>query len=291
MSDHWAIVPWVNAPEMTWHAVEDLLAQTVPTRILLIGQGTSKEDRAWIDEAIDKRDDHRVLSWAFNPPLPSLSAVWNRALRFVWELGGTEALVVNNDVRLHKRTYEWLLGAMNVPQLRPERRNLFVSAVGVRAEQFDPDVEGPLYQYDYAKREVVEKGGPDFSCFLISKAGHEQYPFDEAFIPAYHEDLDVHRRYMLGGEGDKIFSVNLPYLHYASGTIKHYAPEERQRFEKGLARSRAHYLAKWGGPVNEETFYVPFDGSDEGLVTLKLMRMNGLPVTTPDLQRYWLAHA
>lgn len=120
----WVIMPFRNSPEMTLTAVEDALAQTVPTRVLLVDQGASEEDREAIDRWIELRDDHRVLCWHFLPMLPSLSMVWNRALQFVWTLGGTVALVVNNDVRLHRQTVEVLQRALHATEA------LFVSAVG-----------------------------------------------------------------------------------------------------------------------------------------------------------------
>lgn len=247
---------------MTLQAVEDCLAQTVPTRVLLIDQGASKADREAVDEWIDQRADHRVLCWHYNPPLPSLSACWNRALKFVWELGGTEALVVNNDVRLYQDTVEVL------SKIRAVYEALFVSAVGVKESQFTPanpfDVEAT----------GAQKGGPDFSCFLLSKKGHEKYPFDEGFVPCYVEDLDEHRRYMLGGDGSRIFSVNLPFLHYASGTIKAMTKEEKQTFDRGYQQVVARYTQLWGGGPNQETYCVKGDptSAKEG-------------VTTPELQR------
>jgi hypothetical protein len=283
MGDHWALIPWLNNPEMTWVAVEDLLGQSLPgVRVLLIDQGASKEDREEIDRRIDARGDRKVLPWHWNPMLPSLSAVWNRALWFVWELGGEEALVVNNDVRLHRDTYRCLLEGM-------ERMDaLFISAVGVREGQFDPEA---CYSVDPSAR-----GGPDFSCFLLSRTGHEKYPFDEQFIPAYHEDLDSHRRYMLGGDGSRIFSVNLPFLHYASGTIKEYSPEQRKKFNAGFLRCKEYYIRKWGGPPNEETFRAPFgEGHYAAWLTAALLSEGGAEqtnplTTTPDLQRYWQSH-
>jgi len=277
--DPWVIMPWLNNPEMTLQAVEDCLAQTLPgVRVLLVDQGASREDRETVDRWIDARGDHRVLCWHFLPALPSLSAVWNRALRFVWELGGTEALVVNNDVRLHRQTYEVLRKTLQ------SEAALFVTAVGVREGQFDA---GATYDPVAGTREGMltlpsARGGPDFSCFLISQAGHEKYPFDESFIPAYHEDLDCHRRYMLGGDGNKIFSVNLPFLHFASGTLKAYAPAEREKFNQRFAACKAYYVRKWGGPPNEETFRSPFGLHEDA------PRLAELPVTTPDLQRFWL---
>jgi hypothetical protein len=263
-------MPFLNAPEMTWQAVEDGLNQSLPgVRVLLVDQGASRADREDLDARIDAREDHRVLCWHYLPMLPSLSAVWNRALKFVWELGGTEALVVNNDVRLHKETYNLLLRTLQ------EQAVLFVSAVGVREGQFNAD--------ELMVGVPEGHGGPDFSCFLTSREGHDKYPFDELFRPAYHEDLDLHRRYMLGGDGDKIFSVNLPFLHYASGTIKAYTPEERAAFNAKFAACKAYYTQKWGGGPNAETFFAPFDAGVVGTTTAGLPT----PPTTPDLQRYW----
>jgi len=279
--DHWVIMPWLNNPQMTLQAVEDGLAQTLPgVRVLLVDQGASRVDREAVDAYIDARGDHRVLCWHFLPALPSLSAVWNRALRFVWELGGTEALVVNNDVRLHDQTYEVLRKTLQ------SEAALFVTAVGVREGQFSPMV---TYDPVAGTKEGMltlpsARGGPDFSCFLIARGGHEKYPFDESFIPAYHEDLDCHRRYMLGGDGDKIFSVNLPFLHYASGTLKAYTPEAREAFNRRFAACKDYYMRKWGGPPNEERFYAPFGEGAE----LELGKRSCSPVTTPDLQRFWL---
>ena len=271
MDPIWVIMPWLNSVAMTLLAVEDCLAQTVPTRVLLVDQGASQADREVIDQWIDRRDDHRVLCWHFLPMLPSLSMVWNRALRFVWELGGQEALVVNNDVRLARGTVACLQRVMAM------EKALFVSCVGVREASWptDPPQDDP-HQWSSAFHDgpMYTKGGPDYSCFLIAHAGHWTYPFDEGFIPAFREDLDSHRRYMLGGDGAKIFSVNVPYLHYASGTLKAYSPEERAKFNRANQANRAYYQSKWGGDVNEETYTVAFDAGSARA-----------GVTTPELQR------
>jgi len=81
---------------------------------------------------------------------------------------------------------------------------------------------------------------------------------------------------MLTGDGRRIYSINVPFLHYGSATSKEH-PEIADRVAKG---SRQHYQRKWGGPVNGERYLVPFTppnaiaDPDEGTI-----------VTTPDLQR------
>lgn len=280
----WIIMPIVVGLEMTEAAIADCLAQTVATRLLLINQAASDEIRLRLERLAEEYPD-RIFVWSHEPPLPSLAATWNRALDFVWQAGGTEALVVNNDVRLHAGTYVGLMGALNVSH------NYLVSAVGVTPDEFDPLAEHPLYWYDYAKRQVVEKGGPDFSCFLIARYCHEQFRFDEGFIPAFCEDLDYHRRLMLAGEGHRIFSINLPYAHLSSQTLKQVDPKRRAAIEREInGISRAHYVKKWGGPVNQEQYYEPFDGDIQDGSFIHRLKLDPIGQrvgpTTPELQAW-----
>lgn len=73
------------------------------------------------------------------------------------------------------------------------------------------------------------------------------------------EDLDLHRRLLLAGCGSRVFSLNYPFLHYASGTLKAMTPEKRANLERRIGHSRAYYQKKWGGNCNEERFLRPFD--------------------------------
>lgn len=258
----WCVMPVLAGPEMTEAAVADLLAQSVPTRILIVNQGVEEPFRRRLERLAEEYPD-RIFCWSHNPPLPSLSATWNRALEFCWQTGGTEAFVVNNDVRLHSETVRFLSLA------RQQTEAFFVTCVGVGTEVETLGWSMPLDNL------AISRGGPDFSCYLISKEGHQRYPFDEMFTPAVCEDCDLHRQYMLGGDGDRIFSINLPYLHLASQTLKQVSPEKRAALERGIAQgSRKHYLSKWGGPVNQERYTIPFNPASA---------QDG--VTNPDLQR------
>lgn len=268
----WVVMPVLSAPEMTLTAISDVLAQSVPTRLLIINQGVDDAFRRQLERVAEAQSD-RVLLWSHQPPLPSLSATWNRALDGVWQSGGTEALVVNNDVRLHRRLVEMLRHYLCDPagHALVGGPPLFITAVGVTEAQF---------ALANAQDELLyssSRGGPDFSCFLISQECHEQYRFDDAFSPAFCEDLDYHRRLMLAGLGDRIFSINLPYLHYASQTLKTVTPEARAGIERAIsAGSRAHYQRKWGGPVNGERYTIPFDAeTDQDWVTTPELQAAG----------------
>lgn len=268
MSKPWVIMPAVNGLAMTEQAIYDCLGQTVEPNVLFVGQGVDTPMRVALERMAEKFPD-RLFCWFCDPPILSLSGVWNRALKFVWETGSTRALVVNNDLRLYPETYWLLSGVMT------QAEALFVSAVGVTEGQFKPGT-------DPVKWELDARGGPDFSCFLISKAGHDKYPFDENFIPAFCEDLDSHRRYMLGGDGHRIFSVNVPYLHFASQTLKTATPERRAAIEKQISGARAYYAKKWGGPVNEEKYWEPFNPDAEVI----LLAAHVPQPTTPALQAH-----
>jgi hypothetical protein len=279
LNANWIVMPVMAGPEMTLDAISDCLAQSVPTKILIVNQGVDTAFRQQLERLAEEYPE-QIFLWSHEPTLLSLSATWNRALDFVWQIGGAEALVINNDVRLRPATLEWLIKILHL------YKALFVTAVAVTKEQYD-SAEGLIFPVDPdAELPVLSKGGPDFSCYLISKACHEQFRFDEQFIPAYCEDLDYHRRLMLAGLGDKIFSVNLPYLHLAAGTLKTLDAPARMRVDRLIeSGSRAHYRAKWGGPVNQETFYVPFDQPH----TTSLM-FNGPGPTTPEIQAFMRDH-
>ena len=255
---NWVIMPYLDNLDQTLTAAQDALAQTVPDlKLLLIDNGSQQR--------LQDMDDSRIYCWRHQPSLLSLAATWNTALRFVWAAGGEHALVINNDVRLRRDTYQALLQVLRATQA------WFVSGVGTAPAQFDAEA---ILSYDGASLLQDHRGGPDFSCFLIAKGCHQQYPFDEGFVPAFCEDLDYHRRLMLDGHRDKIFGVNLPFLHYGSQTLKTMEPEKRAKKEQQISvGSRAHYHAKWGGDVNQERYTRPFDPtSDQD------------HVTTPELQ-------
>lgn len=263
----WVVMPVMGNPVLTRTAISDVLRQTLPVQLLIVNQACPDEFR-WELEKIAEEDD-RVFVWSHEPTLPALSSVWNRALQMIWATGETRAWLVNNDLRLHPMTLATLDKALT------QHEAWFVSAVGVGTEAEALGWDGTLGE---------GHGGPDFSCFLLSKEGHDAYPFDEGFIPAYCEDLDTHRRYLLGGDGEKIFSVPVPYWHIdgGSGTLKAMTTEERDKHQDRIrTQSRAHYQKKWGGPVNRERYTIPFvaESGQDHVTTPELQ--HGLPQTAP----------
>lgn len=276
----WVVMPFVDLwEEFTRAAAGDVLGQTAPTRLLLVSNGSIGETVAaqrWLAERGSHLDRSAML-WYFAPML-TLSQVWNRALEMVWKGGGERALVVNNDLRLPRQLLEHLHRAMD------ETGALFTSAINVMdasrfgkgdwASNAEEWVGGELPFPDLSSR-----GGPDYSCFLISRECHERFPFDDRFT--YCNDLDHHRRVMLAGEGRRIFSVCVPYLHFASQTIR-----RRPELAKVADQHRAIYAEKWGGGVNAETFLEPYtEPSRVVRDDWAYGRVAKPPVTTPELQQ------
>ena len=273
----WLICVFIDSVDETIQALEDLLNQSVEPYVLGIDNGSSAE--TWTKVRRWAEDRGRLWLWRHNPSLPSLAATWNYALDFVWSQEREEAMVVNHDVRVSRETFELLSKA------RTYFAALLVSAVGVLPEQFDPKAKFPA-DLDLAWSSPETKGGPDFSCYLISKACHEKYRFDENFIPCYCEDLDFHRRLLLSGNGKNIFSINVPFAHFASGVLKSMSGEKREALERRISEgSRAYYDMKWGGPVNHETGW-NIGGMQEFDIPEADRKAIGQP-TTPNLQRYY----
>lgn len=244
-TDLFVVMPVMAHPAYTEAAIADVLAQTRACRLLVVNQGVDTEFRRHL-ERIAEEYPARLLVWSHQPPLPSLAWTWNRALDFCWAAGASAALVVNNDVRLAPNTLALLVAEM-------EREDaLLVTGVGVSKKQFEP---GQLLL-----TEDTGHGGPDFSCFLIRKDCHQRFRFDLNFVPAYCEDVDLHRRLLLAGEGRRIYGVNVPFLHYGSTTLKTVDAKTRARIERQTSEhARTHYVKKWGGGVNEERYREPFD--------------------------------
>jgi len=280
MTPFWVVMPYLGCWDLTQQAITDCLAQTglpSPPQILAIDTGSPLAIRAEMEAWMER--EPRLHGWFHRPGLPSLSATWNLGLRFVWQMGGEVALVINNDTRCHHQTYATLLAYQR------DERALFVSAVGRREGDMNWDeffqAPTPIPDHPDGGR-LTSRGGPDFSCFLITRECHQSLAFDENHVPAYLEDCTYHRELMLRGDGQRIFSVNLPFLHYGSATVN-ADPSKRAHWAKRIEQSRAYYRARWGGNVNEERYTIPFEAqSDQDGVTNPELQARILHAPAPE---------
>ncbi len=244
----WVIMPFLDCWDLTEAAATDVLAQTLPdVHLLLIDTGSTPTTREAAQTfAAQYRD--RALLWSWHPGLPSLAATWNRALEFAWASGGDHAYVLNNDVRLHPET---LAGLEEAARLTG---GWFVSAANVPERDWQDTLSAPVLPVD--RHFAAMRGGPDFSCYRITRDCHRWFQFDEAFVPAYHEDNDYHRRLQLAGFGDRIFSACVPYRHLGSATINR-TPEIAAAFKAKFERCQQVYRAKWGDLPGKEPWTLP----------------------------------
>lgn len=239
------IIPVLANLDLSIRAIYSALNQSVDPTVLVIDQGSDPDVRAGLELA--SKQTQKIRLWRHFPRLPSLAATWNCALQYAWDSGHQDALVVNNDVELPREYYRQLRMRMEA-----EHGCLFLSGVGVNPGQ------STLVGDDIVLTTKFELH-PDFSAFLITRACHRKYPFDEQFIPAYCEDLDLHRRALIAGDGHRIGKINVPFIHHSSATLKSLSPEKNAKLSAQIsAGSRAYYFRKWGGPVNEEKFLTPF---------------------------------
>lgn len=103
-------------------------------------------------------------------------------------------------------------------------------------------------------------------CIVLSVALWERIgTFDDAFAPAYYEDMDYVRRLFLAGELGP--SNPMPYV----SPPEFVADDERAKtIRAGIVGRDAHdrnldrYRAKWGGDPHHETYTRPWDPSSVG---------------------------
>lgn len=107
------------------------------------------------------------------------------------------------------------------------------------------------------------KGTADYTCFscaylLIDKMGW----FDEAFYPAYYEDIDMDRRLHLANWDSR--KTHLLHYEIQDGIRSHTllnsrgTPLERE-IHDGNLHNKEYYIDKWGGDIGKETYITPFE--------------------------------
>ncbi len=267
---NWIVIPFLDEWEMTKQTLLDCLRMRVGGRrpnVMLVDNGSTPESTGqavlFTQACNDLIPDVDVLLIGNPAPGIPLNHAWNIALWQIWEFGGEQALVVNNDVELHEDTFAGLHSVMRRPLSLPAESPtnfstwpLLISGIGVTPEQFIHAEQCISAVMGYPGNH----GGPDFSCFLITRECHAKYPFDPRFT--FAGDWDYHRRLIVGGDGDRIFGVNVPYLHLGNGSqtlkrLRERDPERAQLIADTADQHRALYAEKWGGTFGQETLTVP----------------------------------
>lgn len=209
-----------NALHLTKKAVASAVAQDIgDVRVVLIDNCCDDDTRRWW--AAQPLENPGVLCYQKQV---SLAKCWNDALTVMLHLSD-HCLVMNNDIEIRPDMYRLLL----------TDGNEFVS--GVSVDSVDA-MNAPYRNYSQSPH-------PDFSCFLIHKAVVEKVGwFNEEYYPAYFEDNDYHVR--MHRARVRAISINVPFLHHASGTLKHANPKDKEVIERGFARNKERFKETYG---------------------------------------------
>ncbi len=93
-------------------------------------------------------------------------------------------------------------------------------------------------------KELTTSPHPDYSAFLISRETHLKVPFDQQYEGGHFEDNSSHVR--LHRAGIKAISINLPFLHHRSSTLKHADAREKERINQAFDANKARFLKEFG---------------------------------------------
>ncbi len=244
----------------TQDAIDSLLAQDIPVRVLAVNNGSTDGITGLLSSY------HPSVQTIHICPQIGVAHAWNTALSFLFEEAKADhVLVVNNDVILRADAYRLLL----------DDGGLFVTCVGVRGKEVHtPD---GLRLFDNKGVEVfpgdprpkVTRPHPDFSAYLIRREAWERVgPFDEKFKGGYCEDWDYHVR--LHRAGIEACCIDVPFYHRGAATVATAQRGERERIHAQAKVNRAYFKEKWGVEGGSPGYYAIFghEAPPEGPMTL-----------------------
>lgn len=230
--ENWIVMPIYNCVHLTRDAIRSCLEQDIGSvRVLcVIDKGTD-------GVAAYLRTLHPQVQ-VIEMPGCGVSKAWDVALAHVFDRGeAAAALVVNSDVRLRPDAYKRLL----------DDGGLFVTCVGTSSGAKFPGGE-PSGQ---------RRPHPDFSCFLMRRECWERVgQFDEE-MRIYCSDGSYHLR--MHNAGITAYCLDLPFFHYASGTLKNAEPDDRERILKIAQADREAFRAKWQVEMGSGDYYKLFE--------------------------------
>lgn len=183
--------------EMTKRAIDSILAQDIPTSLVIVDNSKGDETLNWALE-------NRIEVYPFRPQI-GVSKGWNFGLSKLFDRGFEHVLVPNSDVVLKPWTYRKLI-EYSLP---------FVTGVAVDTyPSEEPEVDASQLS-----------AHPDFSLYCIRRDCWDSVgEFNESMF-LYVQDCEYHvRAHRLGVP---LWKANVAYYHVNSQTMKRALPEER----------------------------------------------------------------
>lgn len=255
---NWVLMLVRNNMAITREAVESVLAQSVPVRLLIINNGSVDGASQYVNSLLGH--DERIVVMHFAPG-KGVAESWNIGLRYIWDRGAGHALVVNNDVILRHDCYELLLADGGE----------FVTAVGVRGRHYGERKGGLRVFKDNHGVEVFPGGvnvkgrrfNPDYSAYLMRKQTWELVgEFDENFRGSFCEDWDHHVR--AHKAGIDAACIDLPFYHHGSATIKNSMERDARIITDQAGANREYFKSKWGVDGGTPQYYELFQRGATG---------------------------
>lgn len=207
-----------NLLHLSKKCVASILAQDVPTDLIIVDNGSDEKTVHWLRNFFDA---HII----YNPTNIGITAAWNEGARFVFEDMGEDAVfIANNDIILPP----WFLSELLTYD------GALVS--GVSVDRMEQIAEKPAR----AERNLH----PDFSGFLLRKEAWEKVgPFDERMVNycsdcAYH--IEAVRR------GVQLYGTGIPFYHERSSTLNLAPPEEHLAMSRRADADRQAFKSIYG---------------------------------------------
>lgn len=196
--------------------------QSIPCRVFSINNGSADN----IPQVLAGLGNEHIVVNAY--PQLGVAGAWNYGLQYLFSTGVESVLVLNQDIVLRPDTY----GTLN------NEPGEFVTAVSTNNRQ--------TLAVNSTQQNRSKRPHPDFSCFRITRSCYQQIgPFDEGFYPAWFEDNDYHLRMAAGGI--EAYCIDLPFYHYAGGTIKRAREQGiADPYDVAFRANRERFYKKWG---------------------------------------------